>query len=85
VLLGIRTGSMFRLYLSLTGTHSFITMSPVLTNVAMYEIPHSKLRCIDCRDSEVAVDGYQLDHKLTLHLWCEVCDNRWRVQVTDDE
>jgi len=50
-----------------------------------YMIPHSMVRCIDCRDSEVSVDGYQMDGKLTLHLWCEVCDNRWRIEVSADE
>jgi hypothetical protein len=50
-----------------------------------YMIPSSMVRCIDCRDSEVAVDGYQLDRKLTLHLWCEVCDERWEIEVSADE
>jgi len=76
---------MFRDYLSLTGTHSFITMGTLVTHVAMYEIPHSQLRCIDCRDSEVSIDGYQLSRQVTLHVRCKTCNRTWGVQVTGDE
>jgi hypothetical protein len=85
VLLGILTGDMFRLYLSLTGTRTFITWVPMLTNVAMYEIPHSKLRCIDCRDSMAAIEGFQFSGQLTLHVRCRTCGRNWGLQVADDE
>jgi len=50
-----------------------------------YLIPHSMVRCIDCRDSDVSIDGYQHDGSVTLTMWCEVCDERWTIQVSADE
>jgi hypothetical protein len=50
-----------------------------------YMIPHSKLRCIDCRDSMATVEGFQFSRQMTLHVRCKTCGQNWGVQVSADE
>jgi hypothetical protein len=50
-----------------------------------YLIPHSKVRCIDCRGSHVSIEGYQQNDTVTLKCVCDECDNRWGLEVDIDE
>lgn len=65
---------MFRDYLSLTGTHSFITMGTLVTHVAMYEIPESQLRCIDCDSTQVDTHAFVAGDSPVIQVTCTQCE-----------
>jgi uncharacterized protein with PIN domain len=76
---------MFRLYLSLAGSRSFITWVTMVTNVAMHEIATEVLRCTDCEDSMVQVSGFAPVPRYQLTFTCFRCGNFWVHEVSTDE
>jgi len=85
VLLGIRTGDMCRLYLSLTGTHSFMTWAVMVTNVAMDEITTTELRCIVCGSTNVTREALVSRDPRVRVVHCGDCERSRHMEVPSDE
>jgi ribosomal protein S27E len=85
VLLGILTGDMCRVYLSLTGTHSFITMGTMVTHVAMYEIATNQIRCRDCGGTSTFFEGWESHGTVYIAVDCSECENTYYGEVPSDE
>jgi len=76
---------MFRLYLSLAGTHSFITMGAMVTHVAMYEIATNQIRCRDCGSTSTFFEGWESHGTVYVAVDCSECENTYYGELPSDE
>jgi transcription elongation factor Elf1 len=83
-LLGIVTGDMFRLYLSLAGSRSFITCVTMVTNVAMHEIATDDLRCIVCGSTDVSREALVSRDPRVRVVQCDDCERSRHMEVPND-
>jgi hypothetical protein len=65
---------MFRLYLSLAGSLSFITWVTMVTHVAMYEVTRTDLGCIDCDSTQVDIHVFVYGDSHSIEATCPDCE-----------
>jgi len=76
---------MFRLYLSLAGSLSFITWVTMVTNVAMTEIATDDLRCIVCGSTNVTREALVSRDPRVRVIHCGDCERSRHMEVPTDE